>query len=174
MKKAMAPQKTIHLSLFVAITFSLFSLPACKPSDRHATFTKEEKIILNLASRSEPGVEEAKEVIGVFNQVIEKKDIQLLLPYRSMLERQYYGDRADFEKISLHFSFACKNSLGEISESINCYKDDNCKYTPVGFLENPSDEKRFKYFLQLSRYHGRFIECSLEASKDIMKNKKDT
>ncbi len=169
----MESRRAIQFSLHFIFIISLLFLSACESNDNSAAFNQEEKIIMNLVSRSKLELAEAKKVADVFDQIIEKKDIQLLLPYRSKLERQYLKDKADLEKISELFSPVCLELLEEITESINRFQNDNCSYKPVGFLETPAEEKRFHYYLHLSRYHLRFTECSLKAYRNIVKSKKE-
>jgi hypothetical protein len=155
----------VSLVSFILVTF------ACDSNNGATSIKQKEEIILGLYSTSESNLNKSKEILRVFERVLVTKDIKLIRPYEPILEKQYSKDVADLNQITELFSSSCRSSLAKISESATYYKDDNCSYTPVGFLASPEEEKQFKYFLQLSRYHGKFIECTIEASIEIMKKR---
>ncbi len=155
----------VNLVSFILVTFG------CDSNNGATSIKQKEEIILDLYSTRKSDLNKSKEILDVFDKVLEMKDIKLIRPYESTLEKQYSKDAADLNQIAEFFSSSCRSSLVKISESITYYKDDNCSYTPVGFLASAEEEKQFKYFLQLSLYNVKFIECTIEASIEIMKKR---
>ena len=155
----------VNLVSFILVTFG------CDSNNGATGIKQKEEIILDLYSTGKSDLNKSQEILGVFEKALEIKDIKLIRPYESILEKQYLKDVANFNQINEFLSSSCQSSLAKISESITYYKDDNCSYTPVGFLASPEEEKQFKYFLQLSLYNVKFIECTIEASIEIMKKR---